>query len=208
MTHFSQPLVVIDFETTGMSPNMGDRITEVAALRIVDGAIAARYVSLVNCGAWISPFITELTGITQAMVDSAPPVADVMPQLVEFIGNDALVAHNASFDEKFLIAESQAQGLQNRHQALLCSVKLTRRVFRGLESYSLGRLARSLGIRFKSAAHRAEADAEVTALVMLHLGQHLHQEFGLLQIDAPLLQGLSKVSAAKAADFLRKQAMA
>ncbi len=206
MSYFAQPLVVIDFETTGMSPNMGDRVTEVAALRIVEGRVAARYVSLINCGVRVPPFITELTGITQAMVNRAPAVAQVMPELVEFIGDAALVAHNASFDEKFLVAESVRQGLQNQHQALLCSVKLARRLFRGLDSYSLGRVAKSLGIRFNSAAHRAEADAEVTAQLMLHMGQHLHEEFGLSQIDAGLLLALNKVSAAKADVFLRKYA--
>lgn len=206
MPYFAQPLVVIDFETTGMSPNMGDRVTEVAALRVFEGRVVARYVSLINCGVRVPPFITELTGITQSMVNRAPDVAQVMPELVEFIGNDALVAHNASFDEKFLIAESVRQGLQNQHQALLCSVKLARRLFRGLDSYSLGRVSKSLGIRFNSAAHRAEADAEVTAQLMLHMGRHLYDEFGLNQIDAGLLLALSKVSAAKAAEFLRKKA--
>ncbi len=206
MSYFTQPLVVIDFETTGMSPNMGDRVTEVAALRIVEGRVAARYVSLINCGVRVPPFITELTGITQAMVNRAPGVAQVMPELVEFIGNDALVAHNASFDEKFLVAESVRHGLQNQHQALLCSVKLARRLFRGLDSYSLGRVSKSLGIRFNGSAHRAEADAEVTAQLMLHMGRHLHEEFGLSQIDAGLLLALNKVSAAKADVFLRKYA--
>jgi DNA polymerase-3 subunit epsilon len=58
-------------------------------------------VSLINCGVRIPYFITELTGITQTMVDRAPAVSEVMPALVDFIGNDTLVAHNASFDENF-----------------------------------------------------------------------------------------------------------
>ena len=72
---FDKPIVMIDFETTGLSPDMGDRITEVAALRIEGGQITDRYVTLINCNARIPSFITGLTGITQAMVDQAPPVA-------------------------------------------------------------------------------------------------------------------------------------
>ena len=101
-----QPIVMLDFETTGLSPAMGDRITEVAALRIVGGEVVERYVSLINCNVRIPSFITGLTGITQAMVDRAPPVAEVLPQLLDFIGADTLSAHNASFDEKFLVAEA------------------------------------------------------------------------------------------------------
>jgi len=93
---------MIDFETSGMSPEQGGRVTEVAALRIVGGEIVDRFVSLINCNVRIPYYITELTGITQSMVDRAPPVFEVMPALLDFIGTDTLAAHNASFDEKFL----------------------------------------------------------------------------------------------------------
>ena len=79
MSFFDQPIVMLDFETTGLSPAMGDRITEVAALRIVGGRVTERYVSLINCQVRIPSFITALTGISQAMVDAAPPVARVVP---------------------------------------------------------------------------------------------------------------------------------
>ncbi|HWJ95805.1 MAG TPA: exonuclease domain-containing protein, partial [Telluria sp.] len=79
MTIFDRPIVMLDFETTGLSPAMGDRITEVAALRIAQGRVTERYVSLVNCGVRIPAFITALTGISQDMVDSAPPASRVVP---------------------------------------------------------------------------------------------------------------------------------
>src|SRR5476649_3060871 len=114
MNVFAQPIVMIDFETTGLSPDMGDRITEVAALRIAGGRVVDRYVSLINCGVRIPSFITGLTGITQAMVDGAPPVAQVLPRLLDFIGADALSAHNASFDEKFLKARRRGWACRRR----------------------------------------------------------------------------------------------
>lgn len=207
MKLFEKPIVMIDFETTGLSPEQGDRITEVAALRIVDGCVVERYVSLINCKVKIPSFITGLTGITQAMVDAAPPVAQVLPRLLEFIGNDALSAHNASFDEKFLCAESARLGMASRHHGLVCSLKLSRRVFPGLASYKLGMLSGALGIRFNNAAHRAEADAEVAAHVLVHIGRHLGSAYGIAAIDSDLLMSVNRLSAAKVPQFLQKQAL-
>jgi DNA polymerase-3 subunit epsilon len=201
---FDKPIVMLDFETTGLSPAMGDRITEVAALRIADGRIVERFVSLVNCGVRVPSFITQLTGITQRMVDSAPCVSAVVPQLLRFIGNDPLSAHNASFDEKFLIAESRSLGLRPEHERLICSLKLSRRLFPGLPSYKLAMLSSSLGIRFQGSAHRAEADAEVSAQVLIHIGAHLGKTYGVSRIDSALLDRVNKLSAAKVPDFLAK----
>ncbi|WP_155440692.1 3'-5' exonuclease [Pseudoduganella ginsengisoli] len=204
MAVYSKPIVMLDFETTGLSPDHGDRITEVAALRIEAGRITDRYVSLVNCGVRIPPFITGLTGITQKMVDSAPPASEVVPQLVEFIGGDMLSAHNASFDEKFLNAESARAGLAPRHLGPVCSLKLARRVFPELGSYKLGTLCGSLGIRFKGTAHRAEADAEVAAEVLLHIARHLGQRYGYAEVAPELLMSVNKLAAAKVHAFLSK----
>lgn len=206
MNVFDKPIVMIDFETTGLSPDMGDRITEVAALRIVGGRVVERYVSLINCNVRIPSFITGLTGITQAMVDGAPSVAQVMPALLDFIGEDALSAHNASFDEKFLRAEAARLGLTPAHQGLVCSLKLARRVFPQLSSYKLGNLSGQLGIAFKSAAHRAESDAEVAAQVLIHIGHHIGRTYGIRQVDPALLQSVNKLAAAKVHQFLQKQA--
>ena len=205
MSVFDKPIVMLDFETTGLSPDAGDRITEVAALRIVDGRIAERFVSLVNCHVRVPSFITQLTGITQSMVNAAPLSSDVVPELLRFIGTDALSAHNASFDAKFLLAESQRLGLAPAHAHLICSLKLSRRVFPGLDCYKLGTLAATLGLRFKSAAHRAEADAEVSATLLLHIGRHLGSTYGFSSIDPHLLEAVNKLSAAKTPDYLQKK---
>ena len=198
-------IVMLDFETTGLSPAMGDRITEVAALRIVGGRVVERYVSLINCNVRIPSFITGLTGITQAMVDNAPPVSRVVPDLLDFIGGDALSAHNASFDEKFLRAEAARLDLTPRHQSLVCSLKLSRRVFPNLASYKLGNLSGQLGIRFNSAAHRAESDAEVAAEVLIHIGKHIGATYGIAGVDPALLVSVNKLAAAKVHQYLQKQ---
>lgn len=202
---YQEPIVMLDFETTGLSPGAGARITEVAALRIEGGKIVDRFVSLVNCGVEVPPFITSLTGITQEMVDSAPCVSKVMPELLRFIGTDTLSAHNASFDEKFLVAESRHLGLAPAHARLVCSLKLARRLFPGLPSYKLAMLSSSLGMRFKGTAHRAEADAEVSAQVLLHIAAHLTLTYGIAAVDPRLLARVAALSAAKVPAFLEKE---
>jgi DNA polymerase-3 subunit epsilon len=174
----------------------------VAALRIAEGRIVERYVSLVNCGVRVPSFITQLTGITQAMVDGAPPADEVVPALIDFIGTDVLAAHNASFDEKFLKAEGALLGHACRHADLVCSLKLSRRVFPGMASYKLGQLSRALGIVFKGDAHRAEADAEVAAHLLLHIGRHLGDAYGLDGVDPALLVALNRVAAARVDAFM------
>lgn len=208
MSVFDQPIIMLDFETTGLSPAMGDRITEVAALRIVNGRVTERYVSLINCNARIPSFITSLTGISQQMVDDAPPVRRVLPELLDFIGSDTLSAHNASFDEKFLIAEADRLGMAPAHQALVCSLKLSRRLFPGMPSYKLGVLSSQLGIRFRSAAHRAESDAEVGAELLNHIARHLGRSFGVTEVESQVLLSVNKLSAAKVPAFLDKYASA
>ncbi|MBQ5938493.1 PolC-type DNA polymerase III [Massilia sp. AB1] len=206
MSSYERPIVMLDFETTGLSPEMGDRITEVAALRIVGGEITERYVSLVNCGVRIPSFITALTGITQEMVDSAPSARQVVPELLDFIGGDVLSAHNASFDEKFLKAEGARLGRSCSHAALVCSLKLSRRLYPGMASYKLGQLSSQLGIVFRGTAHRAEADAEVAAEVLLHAARHLGRTCGLERVAPDLLVSINKVAAAKIPVFLDKYA--
>jgi DNA polymerase-3 subunit epsilon len=88
----------------------------------------------------------------------------------------------------------------------VCSLKLSRRVFPALGSYKLGNLSSQLGIRFNSAAHRAEADAEVAAQVLLHIGRHLADTYGLAELHPELLLSVNKLAAAKVHAFLRKQA--
>ncbi len=199
-------MVMLDFETTGLSPAMGDRITEVAALRIVDGRITERFVSLVNCRVRIPSFITQLTGISQSMVDAAPLASEVVPALLDFIGTDVLCAHNASFDQKFLQAEAEQLDLAPAHAALLCSLKLSRRVFPGMPSYKLGPLSGRLGIDFRSRAHRAEADAEVAAQLLIHIADHLRDAYRIDTVDPALLVAVNKLVAAKVPAFLRQRA--
>ncbi len=201
------PIAVIDFETTGMSPDMGDRPTEVAIVLSEGGRVVDRFQSLMNPGIHVSGFITQLTGITNAMVKAAPPVAQVMADAARFVGNSPLVAHNASFDRKFWQAELQRLGLPAAHP-FACTVLLSRRLLPLAPNHQLGTLARYLSLPTTGRAHRALADAEVTAELLHHLAQVLQAQHGIAQADHALLRGLQTCAKAAMPAWLKRQAAA
>ena len=187
----STSVVVLDFETTGLSPRGGDRITEVAALRVRDGRVVERYVTLVSAGVRIPSFITGLTGITNAMVAAAPPATRVIRELVDFLADDLVVAHNASFDHGFLVAECDYAGLRAREYRTLCTMRLARRLTPGLGSYKLSVVAEHLGVTYGGAAHRAEADAQVAADVLHQIADRVVAQHRLSTVDPELLRQLT-----------------
>ena len=113
-----ESFIVLDFETTGMSPDEGAWATEVGAVLVKDGQITDSFQSLMNAKVSIPPFIQDLTGITNSMVAKAPPSSDVMRSFASFIGSTPLVAHNASFDKKFLDAELARVGVTVRQSVM------------------------------------------------------------------------------------------
>lgn len=164
----SAAIAVIDFETTGMTPAQGARATEVAIVLLEQGRVVDRFQSLMQTGAWVSPFITELTGITNAMLRTAPPAAEVMRDAARFVGAAPMVAHNASFDSKFWQAELALAG-EAAPQLFACTVLLSRRIYPQAPSHSLGNLARYLHLPSTGRAHRALADAEMAAALLARM---------------------------------------
>ncbi|MFG0381521.1 PolC-type DNA polymerase III [Pseudomonas sp. zbq_18] len=197
----SEPIAVIDFETTGMSPSQGARPTEIGVALIAEGRIVGRYQSLMNAGAWVPPFIEQLTGISNAMVRRAPPVVEVMAEAAEFIGGAPLLAHNAAFDAKFWDAELDLLG-RRRQRDFACSLLLSRRLLPEAPSHKLGNLNSWVGLPSTGQAHRALADAEMAANLTLHL-QDLLRERHAIEADHTYLCGLQKLSAAKVRALLR-----
>lgn len=196
-------VAVIDFETTGMSPDQGDRATEVAVVIVADGRIVDQYQSLMNTGAYISPFIEELTGITNAMIRKAPPADGVMRELAAFVGDIPLVAHNASFDSRFLDAEWSRIG-HRRQQPFACSMLLARRIYPQAPDHKLGTLVRHLGLPDTARHHRALADAGMTAHLWLRMVSDLKDRRGLRGVTHELLCALQKVPKAKIASHIEK----
>lgn len=189
-------VAVIDFETTGLSPDMGDRATEVAVVILDNGKIVDRYQSLMNAGVHVPAFIESLTGITNAMVRDAPPASEVMSTLAKFIGSIPLVAHNASFDRKFLDAE-WSRIRQQRQQEFACSMLLARRIYPAAPDHKLGTLVRHLDLPSAARHHRALADAEMTAHLWLRMLSDIKQQYGLSTISHDFLCMLQKVPRAQ-----------
>ena len=182
-------VAVIDFETTGISPETGARATEIAAVLVRDGRVVDRYQSLMNAGAYVPAFIEQLTGITNEMVRAAPGAARVMREVAEFVGGHPLVAHNASFDRKFWDAElARIRG--RRTQEFACTMLLARRVYPQAPNHKLGTLVRFAGLPVAGRFHRAMADAEMAAGLLWKIEQELLRRFRLGAVTHELLREL------------------
>ena len=200
-------VAVIDFETTGLSPAQGDRATEIAAVILEDGRIVDRYQSLMNAGVRIPSFIEALTGISNAMIRQAPPAADVMREVSDFVGDYPLVAHNASFDCKFWDAEAARINL-NRRQEFACSLLLSRRLLPQAPSHKLGALIEFAKLPVAGRAHRALADAEMAASLLVHLKDELRSRFGICQVSHALLRKIQGAPKAKLEQVLAQHQLA
>lgn len=201
----SSAIAVIDFETTGMTPAQGARATEVAIVLLEQGRVVDRFQSLMQTGAWVSPFITQLTGITNEMLRTAPPAAEVMREAARFVGDAPMVAHNASFDSKFWQAELALAGEAAPH-AFACTVLLSRRIYPQAPSHSLGNLARYLQLPSTGRAHRALADAEMAAALLARMQQDLCTRHALPWPEHALLMQLQRCSKARTGSWLAQQA--
>lgn len=187
-------LAVIDFETNGDMPRSGGRPTEIAAVLVRDGIILDRYQSLMNAGVYVPYYIEELTGISNEMLRTAPPATQVMTEVFDFVGEAKLVAHNASFDKIFWDAEL-ARLNRRRTVEFACTVLLSRRVFPNVANHKLGTLVRHFDLPISGQAHRALADAEVTAHLLLHLIAELKrigQRFNVNDISHELLTKIQR----------------
>ncbi|MCL7930121.1 3'-5' exonuclease family protein [Halomonas llamarensis] len=155
----SSTLIFIDVETTGMRATR-DRITEIAALKVVDGDIVDRWTCLIYPDIRVPFNITQLTGITDAMLSDAPRFADIAHSLYEWLGDAPLVAHNARFDFGFLRNEFTRAGV-NYRSPLLCTLRLSRRIAPQERQHNLPALLARHDI---SAIHHHRAENDVEAL--------------------------------------------
>ena len=199
-----ETIAVIDFETTGISPGQGARATEIAAVLVQGGQIVGRFQSLMNSGAWVPPFIEQLTGISNAMLRNAPPARAVMRELAQFTKGCPLVAHNAAFDRGFWLAERERADCEpDPAQVFACTVLLSRRLYPQAENCRLGTLARYHALPSAGCAHRALADAEVTAHLLLRIQRDVAERYaealGPRRVTHAVLVGMQKATRARLA---------
>ena len=154
---------IIDIETTGGKYNE-EGITEIAIHKFDGIDIIDSFVSLVNPEKEIQPFVVNLTGINNKMLRNAPKFYEVAKRIVEITSDCVLVAHNSSFDYRILRTEFRRLGYDFEIPTL-CTVELSKLLIPGLESYSLGKLCRKIGIPV-SDRHRADGDALATVKLL------------------------------------------
>lgn len=156
---YSRLYSIIDIETTGQALQSG-KITEIA-IYVHDGmGIVDSFSTLLNPECLIPGFITDLTGIDNAMVRHAPKFFEVARRIVEMTENTTFVAHNVSFDYRFIQEEFKRLGYDYQRKTM-CTVRMGRKLLPGHKSYSLGRICADLGIEIEG-RHRAAGDAFAT----------------------------------------------
>ncbi|MEZ4387352.1 MAG: exonuclease domain-containing protein [Candidatus Krumholzibacteriia bacterium] len=168
--HLQLPLAeaafaVVDLETTGSLIGV-DEIMEVGLVRVERGRVVTRYTTRVRATRGIPPWVSRLTGISEADLVQAPEFEEVTPALLELLDDAVFVAHDIRFDQPFLRWELVKRDLEFPCQTGLCTLQLSRALWPDLPSHSLGELASSLGVAHGQ-PHRAGDDAEAASGVLM-----------------------------------------
>ena len=196
-------IVVLDFETTGLSASGGDRAIEIGAVGLENGKITDKYQSLIHPGFKVDRFIENYTGITNHMLDQAPKPTEVFPELYRFIDGSVIVAHNAGFDRRFLDMELAKVGYA-RQKPFLCSMRIARRLYQNAPNHKLGTLVKYAQVPVTGTFHRALADAEMTAMLWLEMMNLLRHNYKISEIELHLLLQLEKKTIKKTDSWLRE----
>lgn len=191
MNSRADSLVILDFETTGLSPDMGDRAIEIGAVRLVNGEVSERFQELMNPGRRVSGFIEDYTGISNEMLAGVDSCEQVMDRFADFIADDNLIAHNASFDKRFLDAELARIGRRYRGD-FSCSLLLSRRIFQDAHSHKLAELVQFKNIPSEGGFHRALFDSEMTAKLWVAMLEDIAERYGIFDISFELIKTLTK----------------
>jgi len=199
--HEANNIVVLDFETTGLSPQQGDRAIEIGAVRIVNGELVERFQELMNPGRRVSAFIEDYTGISNKMLKGAAPCDEVMDRFANFIANSNLLAHNASFDKRFLDAEL-ANISRSYGGTFSCSLLVARRVFQAAPNHKLATLVSFANIASDGMFHRALYDSEMTAKLWLAMLAEITDRYGISPIPFSLVKKLEKTPKNAVKQFL------
>ncbi len=150
---------IIDVETTGQT----NKITEISIFKYDGDKIIDEFTSLVNPQSLIPDYITALTGINNSMLVNAPTFSEIANTIFSITENTVFVAHNVNFDYNIIRNEFKVLNIDFTRKKL-CTVRLSRKLFPGFKSYSLGKLCKSLSIDIKD-RHRAKGDAEATVIL-------------------------------------------
>ncbi|HQN74227.1 MAG TPA: 3'-5' exonuclease [bacterium] len=160
-------VTVVDFETTGLYPDSGDRITEIGAIKMSGNKVRGVFTSLIFPERAIPESATFITGITNEMVKNAPTIGQALPLFTDFVQDDILVMHNAKFDGSFLRYEMKHLGIEKEFQ-YFCTLIAARKDVKS-SNFKLSTLKNVLGLKTFGSMHRALSDTFVTAQLFLIL---------------------------------------
>lgn len=169
---------VFDIETTGLSPRQCG-IIEIGAVMVSGDSIRGTFQSFVDPGEPIPPEITRITGIDDSMVAGAPPIGEVLPAFLDFVGDSVVVAHNAPFDLGFVNESLMARYSRKMINPIICTLKLSKMLFPSLESHSLDSVMNHFRITRDGASHRALDDARACSKVLLRLLKMMKESGGI-----------------------------
>lgn len=170
---FASKYAVIDFETTGLYPAIGDEICELGLVHIESGSLTREYSQLVNPGRTMDPAAAQVSGITAEMLAPQPKFEDVVDEYLRLFTDAVIVAHNAEFDMAFLQYKLVRLGMQQLPNPVIDTLELAR-AQDDSGPYTLGILANRLGIEGPH-AHRALDDARMAAHVLIHFLEEYHK---------------------------------
>jgi len=208
MTQYSataDTVIVLDFETTGLSPDQGDRAIEIGAVKLVDGQVVDTFQELMYPGKRIDYFIESYTGITNSMLKDAPPCREVMQSFADFIDGFNLVAHNASFDGRFLEAELLRIKRKQKGE-FACSMLIARRLYPDSPNHKLGTLVEYKSLPNEGVFHRALADSQMTAHLWLHMLGDIQANHSFKSVSFNMMQTLARTAKAAVPRFLQREA--
>ena len=197
---------VIDFETTGLDTAYC-RVIEVAAVIVRNGEVADSFVQLMHPGHRLPYFISDLTGITDEMLEGKPSPETVMPELMQFLGGLPCVAHNASFDSRFYNAEMHRSGIAHE-RTFFCTLKLSRRLIQDSPNHQLGTLTHHLNLSrpAEGSYHRALYDVLLTVELWKRIASIISDRIGGKTPDHAVYNTLMKKSKATVPKYLDKLA--
>jgi DNA polymerase-3 subunit epsilon len=166
----TQRHVVIDLETTGLSPKQGHRVIEIGAIAVEHGAITEEFSTLIDAGVSVPDVVQAIHGITDEMLEGQPPPEEALLLFTRFIGDGILVAHNAPFDIRFLRHEFARMGMGFPHR-WLCTLEMSRRRLPRLPDHTLETVYLHLfpEMNLERQRHRALDDARMAAMIWLKM---------------------------------------
>lgn len=160
LNKFVDDYVLVDIETTGLSP-ITDEIIEIGAIKVKQNKIVDKYNELIKVNREISPFITNLTGITNEMLQTGKNPITVYKEFIDFIGENVIIGHNVNFDLGFLTDKCKKYINYNLTNDYVDTMYLARRLVKDTMNYKLGTLAEYFNVSYEG-AHRGLKDVEIT----------------------------------------------